>query len=94
MNTKTDNSNKPWVSNYPPLASWLKEIGARCLQQTPVGIVRGGDEPQAYFETWMANGRVFLVEVRAMRMGWNVWTSVEANDIEKTLQDASARLGL
>lgn len=45
-------------------------------------------------ETWIANGRVFLVEVRARQQGWNIYTGAETNDIIGTLKDASSRLGI
>jgi hypothetical protein len=91
-------NDKPYVSNYPPLQAWLQKIGARCLQQTPVGSewhVKEYGFPAAYLETWQnKNGRVFLVEVRAMGSGWEIWTASGVNDTHATLADAEKRLGL
>ncbi len=89
--------DQPWVSNYPPLKSWLEKIEARCLQQTPVGVSSDDDDdasPMAYLETWLANGHVFLVEVRANRLGWNIYTCADTNATDATLFDASQRLGI
>lgn len=90
--TRNDTSNKPWISNYPPLQDWLNKIDARCQDQIPVG---GPVEPIAYLEKWgTPNGRVFIVEVRANKMGWNIYTSTDDGTIQGTLQDAESRLGL
>jgi hypothetical protein len=86
------NSRKPWVSNYPPLKAWLDKIDARCIDQIPVN---GPIEPTAYLEKWgTPTGRMFIVEVRANRMGWNIFTATENGTIAATLEDAEQRLGM
>lgn len=86
-----DNSNKPWVSNYPPLKAWLNKIQARCLIQAPYG---DPENPRAYFEQWSVNSQVFMVTVQANQGGWSVYTQVDSNLIDATLKDAGDRLGL
>lgn len=87
-----NNASKPWVSNYPTLLNWLHKIEARCMEQIPVGSARN---PTAYLEKWVTpNGRVFVVEVRANRAGWNIYTDANTSHIELTLADAEKRLGI
>jgi hypothetical protein len=87
-----DNKNKPWVSNYPVLKNWLEKIGARCMEQNPVGSTRA---PTAYLERWMTPaGRSFIVGVRGNRMGWNVYTDADTPNTDLTLADAEQRFGL
>ena len=89
---REDNINKPWVSNYPPLKEWLDKNGAQCMDQMPYG---NPDSPAAYFEKWMTpNGRIFLIEVRANQMGWDIFTPGPSSEIAATLNDANDRLGL
>lgn len=84
------NASKPWVSNYPPLKEWLDKIEARCVDQIPVN---GPIEPTAYLEKWgTPNGRMFIIEVRANRMGWNIFTDCASNTIAETLADADRRI--
>lgn len=90
MNT-TKNANKPWISNYPPLKAWLDKIDARCQDQIPVG---GPIEPTAYLEKWgTLDGRIFIVEVRANQMRWDIYTDANTPHIDLTLVDAEERLG-
>jgi hypothetical protein len=87
-----DNRNKPWVSNYPSLRNWLDRIGARCMEQNPVGNAR---TPSAYLERWMMPaGRSFIVEVRGNSMGWNIYTDADTPHIDLTIADAEKRLGI
>lgn len=92
--TKTDNTNKPWVDNYPVLQDWLRAIEARCFSQ----IRTGGDEenPTGYLETYLLPGNVrpFIVEVRANKMGWEIYTPCGSITTWETLEDANRRLGL
>ena len=86
-----DNSNKPWVSNYPPLQEWLEKIGAHCVDQIAIG---DADAPIAYLEKWLANGQMLLVEVRSNGNGWNLYTAPQTLRIDETLADAERRLGI
>lgn len=88
---KLKNEDQPWTANYPALQRWLDAHGARCVAQLPLGNVRS---PQAYLETWMVNGRVFVVQVFAERKGWNIYTAYPGNETTDTLIDAEQRLGL
>lgn len=89
MTKKWSHEDQPWVSNYPPLRDWLNKVGARCHGQLPVG---NPAKPRAFIETWLAGQGVFIVEVRAEKMGWDLFTSLGANDIPLTLADAEERL--
>lgn len=91
MKKKIDNSNKPWVANYPPLDEWLKKHEARCNWQIPMG---DADNPVAYLESYMINGHEAIVIVRANRLGWEIFTSGDSNRVDLTMADADARLGL
>jgi hypothetical protein len=86
---ESSNADKPWVANYPPLATWLEKINAACIEQHPIGPL---SNPIAYLERWMANGRVFVVEVRSNRRGWNVYTARHTNRIDETLANAERDL--
>jgi hypothetical protein len=89
MPMTTDNS-KPYVSNYPPLKQFLDKMEARCVEQLPIGNAR---TPVAYLEKWAApNGRTFVIEVRANRMGWEIYTGIDSGLIAETLTDAESRL--
>lgn len=95
--TETDNSNKPWVSNYPPLKQWLDEHNARCMWQVPSNPDRGDDPdwaPGAYIECYLINMHPVVVVVRSNQMGWDIYTTASTPLIDATLMDAEARLGL
>ena len=84
--------DKPWTDNYPPLRDWLRKHKARCNWQLPLG---SKTFPSAYVESWSApNGREFIVVVQANRLGWNIFTPEQSNEIVGTLADAEVRLGL
>lgn len=84
--------DKPYVENYPPLRGWLRQIGARCDWQVPLGNAK---EPIAYVEQWQApTGRSFIVVVHAMRHGWNIYTDCADDGIAPTLIDAAVRIGM
>ncbi len=85
-------NDRPYTSNYPALQTWLNRIGARCCEQLPVGS--NPDDPAAYVETWIANGRVFIVHIHSRQQGWEIYTAHEGNSISATLEDAEKRLGL
>lgn len=85
------NENKPWTSNYPPLNEWLHKIEARCMDQIPVG---DPENPRAYLEKWIVNGRVFALEVRADQHGWEIFTANYTNSVDETFADAEKRLGV
>jgi hypothetical protein len=80
--------NEPWISNYPPLAEWLRNGNAICDWQ-----VRRGRSPNfVMIEGWSLNGYTFIVEVQGGLRGWNVYTSLPSNNITATLADALIRL--
>lgn len=84
--------DKPYTENYPPLRDWLRQIGARCDWQVPLGNAKA---PVAYVEQWQAPGaRSFIVIVHARQHGWNIYTDCGDNSIGATLIDAAARIGL
>lgn len=89
--TQHGNSDKPYISNYSPLKEWLDRIDARCMRQIPVGDPK---HPSAYLEMWMAASRVFVVEVRSNKNGWNIYTGADTNRADETFADAEARLGI
>lgn len=96
MAKKEDTSNKPWVSNYPPLAAWLEAHEAKCYWQLPLG--GDPDEPNAYVERYMFKTKedklvLAIVIVYANKMGWEIHTPCLSNDISETLRDADKRLG-
>lgn len=89
--------DKPYVENYPPLHTWLREHEARCDWQLPLGGTPADDEheanPNAYVECWrLPTGHTFVVVVT--KHGWDVFTSAGTNDVAATLADANLRLCL
>lgn len=91
--------DKPYTSNYPPLASWLRDHEARCNWQLPLGGTPADEdneaEPYAYVESWiLPNGRECIVVVQAMGHGWNIYTPCASGKVADTLADADARLGI
>lgn len=87
---KRDTSDKPYVENYPALAGWLAEIGTSCLWRLPLGPPT---KPDAYVECHVSSGGdVFIVIVRARRMGFDIFTSIPSLSIDETLKDANARV--
>jgi hypothetical protein len=93
-----DNSNKPWVSNYPVLQAWLDNHGARCMWQTPREEKPRNAEwdwsPQAYIECWIVGTRQCILIVYANKGGWNIFTDVNTPRVDETLADAERRCGL
>lgn len=90
------NDNKPWVSNYPPLAKWLEDNHARCMWQlaspTKPDDADEDWEPQSYVECHLVNARPVIVIVHANRQGWNVFSALDTADIAKSLTDLEARV--
>lgn len=90
---KDQDTDKPWIHNYPPLRDWLNKHEARCNWQIPLG---DPDRPNAYVESWTfagATGEVIIV-VLANQNGWNLYTPHTGNKIDDSLIDAEHRLGL
>ena len=67
------------------LDEWLEKIEAYCLWQKRLD---SGDT----VEGWAYAGNVMIVVRYRKEMGWNVYTSLNTNDIEATLADAEKRL--
>lgn len=89
---QTDNSNKPWVSNYPALQQWLDDHEAQCAWQLPMG---DPDAPSTYVEAWQfSNGRIATITIHGNRSGWNIYTPHPSNLTADSLADAEKRLGL
>ncbi|MFA4971493.1 MAG: hypothetical protein WC683_02690 [bacterium] len=87
-----DNSDKPWVSNYPELQRWLDDHDARCQWQLPMG---DPESPSAYVEAWQfSTGHVAIITVRGNRNGWNIYSALPSNLTIESLDDAAKRLGL
>lgn len=82
---------QPDIANYPPLQEWLQRVGARCLRQTPV--CEPGKRPPAMLEHWAVGGATFVIELRADKRGWDIFTSSPSTLIDATLEDAERRLG-
>lgn len=96
---KSDNGNKPWVDNYPPLRDWLNKHEARCMWQIPLNERPSDAEhdwaPQAYVECYLISGRrLVIVVVHANKGGWDIYTDANTNKIAETLADAEQRLGI
>jgi hypothetical protein len=85
---KEQDRNEPWISNYPPLAEWLKANDAICNWQ----LKHGRSYNLMMIESWSINGYRFIVEVQGGLRGWNVYTSLPSNNITATLADALIRL--
>lgn len=88
----TSTVNKPWVENYPALKEWLNKIGARCLEQVPGPKMAKSKDPTFYIEKWICGSHEFYIEVRANRLGWNIYTGCASSMIAETLQDAEQRI--
>jgi hypothetical protein len=86
MNKSKNWKDEPYLDNYPPLKEWLRKIKANCVRQERFG--------PDMIETWMANGRGFVLVIRARGHGWNIYTDCDDNGIEATLRDAEKRLGI
>ena len=81
--------DEPWVSNYPPLDAWLRLNNARCDWQ----VLLGKKPYHDYIEQWRLPGSLpFVIRVMGRQHGWEIFTPSASNDIEKTLQDAMARI--
>ena len=80
-------ADRPWMSNYPKLHEWIHEKHeARCLTQDAVGT--------SYFEKYLVNGRVVLVEVLPNKGGFYIWTMSESNEYAEIFADAERRVGI
>lgn len=79
-------ADRPYIENYPPLRDWLVRHQARCLSQDAVG--------EDFWERWRIGVRVVLVEVRAKKGGWDLWTACDSVKVEETFKDAERRLGI
>jgi|SRR3990172_2028729 len=85
-----DNSNKPWLDNYPVLKEWLHKWDARCFYQLPIGP---SDEPNGYMEMWQfPNGLHCMIEILGNKNGWNIYTPCKSGKVDHTLSDAERRL--
>lgn len=97
---KKDYSDKPWVSNYPPLQDWLRKHEARCMWQWPCGEPpsdpdeRYGWTPVAYVECWMVNLKTIFLVVHARKMGWEIYTALDSPKVDETLREVERRLGI
>lgn len=93
-----DNSDKPYVSNYPPLQKWLDKHNAHCMWQVPSNPKpRDADydwTPGSYIEGWRIKHRLIVIVVHSNKMGWDVFTSPDTPLVDETLKDAELRLGL
>ena len=94
-----DTNNHPYVSNYPPLQTWLDKHDARCMWQRSMqdedsAQVRDRGYPTAYIECWMVNSRPVIIVVHANKHGWEIYTAL--NDIRTgtTLKDAEQRVSV
>jgi hypothetical protein len=95
MGKKIDNKDRPYVSNYPPLAKFLAEREARCMWQLPLGSDETYGYPPGYVELHMfPSGRAAIVVVHAQQHGWEIYTPGSSLKIDESLADAAARLGL
>jgi hypothetical protein len=93
-----DTSNKPWLSNYPPLKEWLDKHDARCLWQAPQNPQPSDADsdwtPVAYVEGWRIRARQFILIVYANKGGWDIFTPADSQIIDASLLDAERRLGI
>lgn len=89
---RKSDAHQPWVDNYPPLAEWLKKHEAICLRQ--LSTTPQKSEPDSYLEEWSINGRAFWIEVLDRGRGWEIFTTVDTNSIEDTLEHAELTLGI
>jgi hypothetical protein len=93
-----DNSNKPWVSNYPALKNWLDRLDAHCMWQIPMNErPRGAGcdwAPTSYVECWMVGRRPIVILVHSNKMGWDIYTNADTSRIDETLVDAERRVGV
>lgn len=84
--------DKPYIENYPPLHAWLHKHGAHCNWQLPIGRK---DRPTAYVESWLfRGGREVIIVVRSQKLGWDIYTPEQSNDVAATLEAVEARIGL
>lgn len=93
---KSNNSEKPWVENYPQLEAWLNKHEACGMWEAVVGDIeeypRGARIVRCYL--FPRSARVTLVEVLGGGDGWNIWTDCADRKTESTFADAERRLGL
>lgn len=91
LSTLVKDTDRAWVTNYPPLHAWIKRIKARCLAQVP----RGDPLTGGYLETYvLPNGKIFLLIVTPFQGGWEIYTPLAAGDDETRIHNAEVRLGL
>lgn len=92
-----DNSNKPYVSNYPVLQAWLEKHNARCMWQVPrepkPDDVGYDWAPQAYIECWMVR-RPIIIVIYSNKMGWEMYSALDSAKYADTFEDAEKRLGI
>lgn len=83
--TKTGpDAGKPYISNYPPLADWLRKHDAYCAWQRY--------DDRLNIEGWVVGVALCLITVQPDGRGWDIYTSCPDISIEATLRDAEERL--
>lgn len=81
----------PEVTDYPPLLEWLNKHDARCVWFIS-DWETGRKNPSRHVEAWMLRGgAIVLIELRADKRGWNLYTAPNTNDIPQTFADAEQR---
>ncbi len=85
----------PMIENYPPLKEWLfsERLNARCLWQLSDEYSDSTAE-RMRVEAWAINGRVVVFTLYADRKGFEIYTNADTNNIEASIRDAEARIGL
>lgn len=83
-------TDRAYIENYPELKTWLNKHNAICQQQVQYGDLGN----PSYLELWRIQDKSFVVQVYPNKIGWNIFTDFDANEIEATLVDAENRLGL
>jgi len=86
MATKKSDENKPWISNYPPLAEWLAKHEARCMWQKI--------DRYMSIEAWLIRDVIIIVQVHANKSGWDIFTPNQDPGLEATFTDAEKRCGI
>jgi len=95
-----DDSNRAWISNYPPLKDWLNKHEARCMWQLPMqqpnsstGEYEYDFGPTAYVECWLVYRRPVIIVVHANKNGWEIYSALDDLKISATLADVERRVG-
>lgn len=81
---KTEYGHKPYISNYPPLADWLREHDAYCAWQRY--------DERLNVEAWVVGSSICIILVHPGGRGWDIYTPCKELSIDKTLRDAEERL--